>query len=436
MSKLMQGLRRKGYWLIDYISGRKTKSFYDEVKYVVENPKSPKAHEIRKGRLEQLLLHATNTTPFYKAFKSYDDLSDFPIINKNIILENYEGFKSANYRGSDLFKASSSGSTGIPFSIFQDKDKRHRNTADVIYFSEIVDSLLGNRLIYLKLWDHTNVKKKSTMFLQNILAHNVMDASDGAIEKLISRIAKDKSVKNILGYPSFFEEVCNYLDRQQHLPKIVNVSSIISFAESLKDSERHQMSKYFNAPIFERYSNQENGILAQQTKDSGGKYVLNWASYYFEILELDSDVHVKEGELGRVVVTDLFNFSMPMIRYDTGDMAIYEETQNGYPVLSKIYGRRTDTIYNTSGEIVSPFIFYMVLDFSKIRQFQFIQKGRTEYLFKLNGDSQDVQEAEIVEYFKGYLGGDAVIQFEYVQEIPLLSSGKRKKIVNEFIEQV
>jgi len=30
------------------------------------------------------------------------------------------------------------------------------------------------------------------------------------------------------------------------------------------------------------------------------------------------------------------------------------------------------------------------------------------------------------------LGEEAIISFEYVDEIPLLSSGKRKKIVNEY----
>ena len=49
------------------------------------------------------------------------------------------------------------------------------------------------------------------------------------------------------------------------------------------------------------------------------------------------------------------------------------------------------------------------------------------------GNPQDVEEGEITKYFKKYLGDDAVIEFAYVKEIPLLSSGKRKKIVNEFM---
>ena len=214
-----------------------------------------------------------------------------------------------------------------------------------------------------------------------------MDTSERDLEELVAQMQKSSSAKTVLGYPSFFEELCNYLDRRETKPKIQEVNCVISMAEALKQQERDRMSSYFNAGVYERYSNQENGILAQQTKESQGNYVLNWASYHIEVLELDSDKHVRSGGLGRIVVTDLFNYSMPMIRYDTGDMAIYEENPNGLPYLSKIYGRRMDTIYNTNGEIVSPFIFYMVLDFSKIKQFQFVQTKRNEYLFKLNGKS-------------------------------------------------
>lgn len=51
---------------------------------------------------------------------------------------------------------------------------------------------------------------------------------------------------------------------------------------------------------------------------------------------------------------------MPIIRYDTGDMVVYEETESGHPYVSSIYGRRMDTIFDTKGKIVSPHILYGV----------------------------------------------------------------------------
>ncbi|WP_222983955.1 CoF synthetase [Flagellimonas meishanensis] len=382
--------------------------------------------------LNNLLNHATENTAFYKHYRGFSGLRDFPIINKNIILDRYGEFKSNKFLKSKLFKASSSGSTGIPFSIYQDKGKRARNTADVIYFSDVVGSRVGEKLVYIKLWDHTNRKSNWALFAQNIFPHNVTDSSPEAMQRLLEQLGNDNSNKSILGYPSFFEELCDYLDGRSETPKINNVSSIISIAEGLKESERKRMSHYFGAKAYERYSNQENGILAQQTPSSAGGYILNWASYHFEFLALESDEHVMEGELGRIVVTDLFNFAMPMIRYDTGDMGIYKKNENGLPSLATIYGRRMDAIFDTQGKIVSPFVFYQVLDYAKVKQFQFIQQGKKNYLFRLNGRSESVAEKEIARHFEPYLGADAHIDFEYVDEIPLLSSGKRKKIVNDY----
>ena len=419
--------------MVDFFTGGTVRSNYREIKYVMSFPKVQEAVEISKKNLNNLLTHAVATTPFYNQFKNYNTLQDFPVIDKNVILQNYESFKSTRFKNAKLFKASSSGSTGIPFSIYQDRGKRNRNTADVIYFSEMAGSKVGDKLVYIKLWDHTNRKSKWVNFLQNIFPHSVMDTSSGDLKKLVSCLEQDNSTKAILGYPSFFEELCNYLDKQEEHPNITNVSSIISMAESLKESEKLRMAKYFGTSVFERYSNQENGILAQQTKDEEGFYTLNWGSYFFEFLEVDSDTPAKKGELGRIVVTDLFNYSMPMIRYDTGDMGIFEETGTGFSVLSKIFGRRMDAIYSTEGKIVSPFIFYLVLDFAKVKQFQFVQTGKESYVFRLNGSPKAVKEEAIVQFFKTYLGEDALISFEYVDEIPLLSSGKRKKIVNEYI---
>lgn len=428
----MNALRRSTFWGLDFIKGSPIKNHYQEIRKLIENPLADQSKKIQRDNLKRLLGHATRTTPFYEKYADRQYLEQFPVIDKNIILRNYEDFKSVKYKGSKLYKVSSSGSTGVPFGIFQDKNKKDRNTADVIYFSGLAGGILGDRFVIIKLWDSKNKKGSLTTFLQNIHAHNVMENSPSEISRFISDLERDPSPKNILGYPSFYEELCNYLDGMEKAPQIKRVNTVISFAESLKDSERNRMGKYFDAPVIERYSNQENGILAQQARDASNTYMLNWASYYFEILKMESDQHVEKGELGRIVVTDLFNFSMPMIRYDTGDTAVYEETVDGLPYLSSIYGRRMDTIYDEKGRIVSPHFFYMVFDFGAIKQFQFAQIGEKNYVFRLNADKHSVHEEEIVNYFKTYLGDGATISFEYTDEIPLLSSGKRKKIVNEY----
>ena len=68
--------------------------------------------------------------------------------------------------------------------------------------------------------------------------------------------------------------------------------------------------------------------------------------------------------------------------------------------------------------------------YKEISQYQLIQVGQKEYVFKINCDSKFSREDKLIAEFKSYLGNDADFKVEYVDEIPLLDSGKRRKIAN------
>ena len=90
-----------------------------------------------------------------------------------------------------------------------------------------------------------------------------------------------------------------------------------------------------------------------------------------------------------------------------------------------------DAIYNTKGDLLSSFVITNGMwNYSELLQYQFIQRGSKEYTFKLNIDGYFTRENKLVNEFKSYLGIDAKINIEYVDEIPLLSSGKRRKVIN------
>ncbi|MEC7263518.1 MAG: hypothetical protein VXW38_07230, partial [Bacteroidota bacterium] len=216
---------------MDALKGSAIKNHFDEIANLVQQPESPDSLEKRKKNLDHLLEHAVGTTDYYNVFKGFESLQDLPVINKNIILDNYERFRSDTFINSKLTTVSSSGSTGIPFKIYQNGNKRLRNTADVLYFSESAGTMLGDKLYFFKLWDFKNQKNKWVSKMQNIHAHSVMDTDSESLRKLVSLFEKDKQPKNILGYPSFFEELCQFLDGLTDKPNFKNVSSIISFAE-------------------------------------------------------------------------------------------------------------------------------------------------------------------------------------------------------------
>ena len=159
--------------------------------------------------------------------------------------------------------------------------------------------------------------------------------------------------------------------------------------------------------------------------------LVNRASYHIELLKLDSDEPVGKGELGRVVITDLYNYAMPIIRYDTGDMAVVSESSNDDKMfLKQIEGRRVDMIYDTKGRALTSHTWGVYMwKFDKLKQYQFIQEGEKEYVLKVNGADGIYTSEEFDETLRAILGEDANIDIQYVDEIPVLSSGKFKKTI-------
>jgi len=155
-----------------------------------------------------------------------------------------------------------------------------------------------------------------------------------------------------------------------------------------------------------------------------------------EILALDRDEAAAPGEIGRIVVTDLHNRAMPIIRYDTGDVGAFAMTENGAPDqhrLAVVEGRRLDRIYDADGRPVSSFIFYKsIWKYPAVRQFQLAQETPTRYRLRLNVTPEFAAEQALLADFRDHVGAASDLRAEYVDEIPVLHSGKRQQVVQEY----
>lgn len=422
--------------MLDWLKGAKIRKHHNAVKKINEDHNSEYAVQERMGYLSEMLQHCKETVPFYRKLGlTGNQLENFPVTNKTLIKTSSVSFRSEAYTDKKTFEATTSGSTGTPFTVLHDVDKKRRHTADVHFFWESVGHTWGTRFFYLKIWNRQNSKGKLTQKMQNIVPIDVFKLDDDKICVLLDSVITDTSQKSILGYASALDRIVKYLERNPTDMSKANVISIIAMSESLDGPTKKTLNEYFDCPVVSRYANLENGMFAQQTSWSGNDFLVNLASYHIEILDLKENVHAKEGEMGRIVVTDLFNRAMPMIRYDTGDLGILGKSEKDgktHYVFKKVEGRKMDAIYDTKGEVVSSFtITNSMWKYIELAQYQFIQISRKKYTFKLNSVEKFRRAHELIEEFKGYLGKDAEIKVEYVNEIPLLSSGKRKKVLNK-----
>ena len=408
---------------IDALKGANKSKHYADIKKRIESQLD------NKEQLQKLLAHACTTTLFYKQFNHNKGLETFPVINKNLIKARYSHFQSEKFKHTKNRVAATSGSTGAPFKILQNPDKVNRNFADTLYFSERAGYTMGNQLYYFRLWKAYEKKNILERWMTNMVPIDVYDLKDDYIKTLIDRLKSSKAEKSWTGYASAFETICKYLDKTQSKPINCNLKSAIAISESLSPYTKQQLKTYFGVDTVSRYSNVENGIMAQQLPGHS-HFTINTASYHIEVLEMDSDAPVENGKPGRIVVTDLYNYCMPLIRYDTGDIGIIDII-DGNRVLSAVEGRKVDTITNTQGELVPNSLMMLVNNYHELKQCQLIQKSAKQYVLKVNIDGEFKKEQQFINDFKSYLGTDAQISIDYVNDIPLLASGKRRAMVNE-----
>lgn len=421
--------------ILDFLKGNSSGKHYNNLHYFIEKAEYDELQHFQNDSIKALIGHTLQSCEYYKS-KTYKTLSEFPVVNKKIITDNKSKFLSKSYKGKDLHVVSTSGSTGTPFTIYQDQRKKEFHTADTLFFNELSGLCLGERLYYFRVWDKLVKKSNLRFFIQNIFP---IDASQLDCSNLktnfLDALAKEKSAVSLLAYSSTFEALSNCVDVQNKTPNHKKVNSIITMSETLPDGSRAILEDYFDCYVVSRYSNMENGIIGLQIKKANNYYLLNEVSFFVEILKLEEDTIVENGELGRIVITDLFNYAQPMLRYDTGDIgSICFETykQRKRRFLKTVEGRKVDFITSTDGLLVSPHtITNTMWRYQFIKQFQFVQTAKESYKLILNTDESNKDKiAELVLDLKTYLGNDALIAVEYTNEIPLLNSGKRKKIVN------
>lgn len=423
-------IRALVFWTLDFLRGGTVRKYCKEILDYLENNQGE-----NEKQLEYILSYSVDNVEFYKKYRGFSKLQDFPVIYKMTLREHEDEFLAPQYDKKKLYVEETSGSTGTPLRVYQDPIKRKRATADTIVFSKIVGYDLGTRLYYSRVWNNRNRKTFIEAKKQNIIMHESANLSDKDLQELLNQLEADTTKKSVLIFASTLAALYQYMVTN-NLSTTAKVEVFITVSESLALEVRHGIERIFNSKVVSRYSDSECGILSQQCINED-EFHINKGSFYIELLQLDNDEPVVEGEVGRIVVTDLYNHAMPLIRYDTGDLGILSHQprcKHGTKVFTRVDGRRIDSVLSTSGDILSPYIIINTFwKYTELKQYQFIQNSEKNYELKLNQvEGALVREREILDDIKTYVGHDADITVTYVDEIPSLSSGKRKQVVNNY----
>ena len=402
-----------------------------------------KLKELQWTKLKKIIKHSYETVPYYRNLfdsngikpdniNSYEEYRKIPVLTRKKISENKDLLISKEYKLEDLKKASSSGSTGEPLTLYHTADFKLWSKAHQLRNYnwcggyEIGDrfALLWGSEIYFKLKTYLDMFENKLM---NRIEFNTFRLNEEYLLDICKRLSKFKP-RLISSYPSsllFMSEVM-----LKHNIR-VSPTAIQTTSETLTQRDRKIISERFNCRVMDKYGSRETNVIACECEEQMGMHI-NIENTFVEFLK--DGKPVKPGDIGEIVVTNLNNFGMPLIRYAIGDLGIplKEKCKCGrtLPLMRQLNGRESDIITTVNGDMVDSYFFsYLLQEFKEIAYFQIVQTTLKDIILNLvmnEGAEREKIENKITEKINFFTKNSFNIYYEYVDNIPIEKSGKRR----------
>jgi phenylacetate-CoA ligase len=393
--------------------------------------------------LSRLMEHAYANCPYYR--RSWEKLglhpgqltgpaniNRWPVIDRETIRA-FRADMRSTLPGTRLIHKSTGGSSGVPLQFDLDLDSNDRRTAawhrgyawagagpgtKQLYLWGVP---LGDRPLRARLKDHLHRRRVISSFDgQADLARHFVQELDGYRPDVI------------VAYTNPLYEVARSLEgkaQPAHRP-----AAIVVGAEKLYDFQRETIERAFRAPVFETYGSREFMLIGAECDRHRG---LHLTAEHLQVEVLDDDgLPTPVGQEGNIVITDLYNYGMPFIRYANGDRAVggFEtcECGRGLPLLKKVVGRRLDMLHATGGRVLSGEFFpHLVKDFPEVRRFQVIQETSDRVRFTMVApDLRADDRTRLQNLARTAMGPAVAIEFEQVDQIRQTPAGKLQVVIN------
>lgn len=237
----------------------------------------------------------------------------------------------------------------------------------------------------------------------------------------------------LLSYPSNLAALARYFHREKlTLPNLCQLRTV---GETLTEDVRAACREAWGeVPLVDVYSSQEMGYIALQCPE--GRYHAQAESVLVEVLDEHGNP-CAPGQIGRIVVSTLHNFAMPLIRYELRDYAeVGGDCPCGrrLPVLTRILGRRRNMLTLPSGQQRWPLTgFHAYRDIAPISQFQFVQRTKEDIDVRLVAERPLTagEESRLTEVIRQALDHPFRLTFVYYDgEIPRTAGGKFEEFVS------
>ncbi len=394
-------------------------------------------------RLQAVLQHAWQTVPYYQRVwsaagvhpsdvKTLDDLRHFPILTKTDIREHNDDLRSTAFDPSQLRVKKTSGSTGVPLRVYLDENGAQWKTACTLRADQWSGWRLGQRVA--KVWGnpeyrHFGLRGRITnRIVDRAVYLDTIQLNDDRIREFATALRRHRPGL-IFGHAhSLYLVACQL--KKMGIDDI-RPNGMISTAMPLHDWQRTVIEQVFGTKVTNRYGCEEVSLIACECEQHRGLHVAA-ESVYTEVLST--------GSLpGKLLITDLSNLAMPLIRYQIGDVVTPSchscPCGRGLPMFDRIEGRDADYVVTPAGNLISGISltenFAMRID--GIAQLQIIQETQAHLRLRIVKDPTfgDANQRQITKLVHEMFGPTMRHDLEFVDLIPQEPSGKYRFCISK-----
>ena len=410
--------------------------------------------ELQLQRLQAIVTHHYETSRYFKRqlekvsihprdIRSLSDLSKLPFLTKDALRETASSeMLSSAVPERHMIKISTSGSTGTPLSIYADREQLEARFATTLHALEWTGWRFGDRQI--RLWHQSLGMSRSQVFRERLDAFLLrrkfvpaFEMSPENLKKSVDFISRHRPVL-IDGYAESLNFLASFV--AFYGTRGVRPALVMSSAQALPRATRAAIEQAFDAQVFDKYGSREFSGIAYECQSHSGHHVME-ESYIVEVLV--NNRPAQPGEIGEIVVTDLWNRATPMIRYRIGDLA---EAMPQHPQcvcgrvhlrIGEIAGRSQAIVHCANGVwLPGTFFAHFFKDYeSVVSFFQIEQSEKGKFILKIvdGAESSESALAQMILNLRNYVG-DTQIEICKVTEIPMLRTGKRSPVISSVTE--
>jgi len=432
------------------------KNLYASIPYDIRNGKEYRKwktfleknlnkEEYQLLKLKETLLYAYENSDYYKkVFQNLDcnpldintvqDLNKFPLIDKDIVRENYDDIKVKNYPRKDSFFVTTGGSTGEPMKFLQSKNVWGKEVAFVNnYFKslgytpkDLKASFRGGEFDKIK---NNQFWKRNP--INNELHFSPFHINSDNIHYYVKELNRTK-VKFFHTYPSGIIALIDNM-KNEDLKLNYQVQGIFLISENFTKNDINYIKDYFDCEVSAFFGHSERLIFAPLNTISHDSYQINQYYGLTELINESKKLIITEGIKGELVGTSFDNYAMPLIRYRTGDYSSYQDYRK--QKINLIEGRwDNDYISGKNGLQLTLTALNMHSNiFKNCMNFQFFQKevGKVELLIVPKKEFNDNDKYNIIQALNKKAGHAIKFTIKTVSSVQLTKRGKMKKLIKE-----